>query len=235
VGTGNYHTQTAKMYEDLGLLTSNKAICQDVVNVFNELTGAHPHTSYKRLLVAPRYMRDRFIELIRRETDNAREGRPCGIVAKMNQLQDAPIIRELYAAGEAGVPVTLIVRGLCCLRAGVPGLSDNISVTSVLGRFLEHSRIYRFENSGSPEFFIGSADWMKRNLDRRVETVVPVRDESCAGELENILKLYRVDNCSAWDMQPDGSYKRRKPGKKEKRLAVQEALIAQYAWQPPLN
>jgi polyphosphate kinase len=235
VGTGNYHTQTAKMYEDLGLLTSNKAICQDVVNVFNELTGAHPHTNYKRLLVAPRYMRDRFLELIRREAEHAREGRPSGIVAKLNQLQDASIIRELYSAGMDGVPVTLLVRGLCCLRAGVPGLSDNISVTSVLGRFLEHSRIYRFENAGSPEFFIGSADWMKRNLDRRVETVVPVRDENCARELEHILSLYRIDNCSAWDMQPDGSYKRRRPGKKEERLAVQEALIAHYSLPPVLN
>lgn len=235
VGTGNYHTATARMYEDVGLLSSNKALGQDVLNVFNELTGAHPHTDYKRLLVAPRYMRDRFVELIQREAENAREGRACGIVAKMNQLQDPVIIRALYAAGLDGVPITLFVRGLCCLRAGVPGLSDNIHVASVLGRFLEHSRIYRFENAGNPEFFIGSADWMKRNLDRRVETIVPVREEECMHQLERILAVYFADNCSAWDMQPDGSYKRRKPGKKEERLAVQEAFIAMYSPGQPVS
>ncbi|MCB1217967.1 polyphosphate kinase 1 [bacterium] len=229
LGTGNYHTQTARIYEDLGLLTANKSICEDALNVFNELTGAHPHTDYKKLFVAPRYMRDHFIELIRREAEHAREGRPSGIIAKMNQLQDPLIMRELYAAGLDGVPVYLIVRGLCCLRAGVPGLSDNIRVCSVLGRFLEHSRIYRFENAGEPEFYIGSADWMRRNLDKRVETIVPVRDEECTAELERILQVYFADNSSAWDMQPDGSYLRRHPGEDEEMVAVQEALIALYS------
>jgi len=157
VGTGNYHGGNARFYEDIGVLTANPVICEDVSRVFNSLTAAAPHDDYAHLLVAPVNMRDRFTDLIRREAANARAGRPAGICAKLNQLQDAQTIRELYAASKAGVPIELIVRGLCCLRPGVKGLSETIRVTSVVGRFLEHSRIYRFENDGDPVLLLGSA------------------------------------------------------------------------------
>ncbi|HEY5720203.1 MAG TPA: polyphosphate kinase 1, partial [Gammaproteobacteria bacterium] len=231
LGTGNYHDGTARLYEDFGLLTADPALCGDVANLFNELTGATPYDRYQRLLVAPRYLRERFTALIRREAEHARAGRPSGIRAKMNQLQDPVLIGELYAASQAGVPVELNVRGLCCLRAGVPGLSDNIRVFSVVGRFLEHSRVYRFENGGQPEFYLGSADWMTRNLDRRVEQIFPVLDQGVAGELDAILALYAEDNASAWDMQPDGSYRKREPAPGEPPRVVQELLIERAAQQ----
>jgi polyphosphate kinase len=143
----------------------------------------------------------------------------------MNQLQDPDIIRELYRAGQAGVPISLNVRGLCCLRAGVPGLSENISIYSVIGRFLEHGRIYRFENGGQPEYYIGSADWMRRNLDRRMETITPVTDLRLQGELEEILAVLESDNCSAWDLKADGSYIRRHPADGEAPRAAQQVFI----------
>jgi polyphosphate kinase len=177
IGTGNYHTGTARIYEDLGMLTCDETLCDDATAVFNELTGATPYAKYRKMLVAPHTMRKRFTAMIKREAEHAKAGRPCGIRAKMNQLQDPKIIRQLYMASQAGVPIYLVVRGLCCLRPGVPGLSDTIRVISMVGRFLEHSRIYWFENGGEEEFYIGSADWMRRNLDRRVETVAPVKSE----------------------------------------------------------
>jgi polyphosphate kinase len=176
-------------------------------------------------MVAPYNLRESFTGLIHREVQHSQAGRPSGIWAKMNQLQDARMIRELYLASQAGVPISLNVRGLCCLRAGVPGLSENIRVYSTLGRFLEHSRIYRFENDGNPEFFIGSADWMQRNLNRRMETVVPVTDSQLKQELEHTLQIYENDNCSAWDMQSDGKYVKRRPDKGQKRRAAQEMFI----------
>ncbi len=225
IGTGNYHTGTARMYEDLGVLTCNPDLCEDVAAVFNALTGATPYTNHSRIIVAPVSMRDRFIALIRREADHARSGRASGISAKMNQLQDAGIIGELYRASQAGVPVQLNIRGLCCLKPGVPGLSESIRVFSVVGRFLEHSRIYRFENDGKPEYFIGSADWMKRNLNSRVETVAPILDEQLQRELDAILSVYDSDNCSAWDCGPDGVYERRVPRAGRERLAAQDQFI----------
>jgi polyphosphate kinase len=177
------------------------------------------------MLVAPRNMRTRFVELIRREAEHAREGRPAGIRAKMNQLQDPEIIRELYAASSAGVPIQLNVRGLCCLRPGIKGLSENIRVFSVLGRFLEHGRIYGFENGGAPEYFFGSADWMKRNLDRRVETIAQVRDPSLVAEVEEILTVAEQDNQTAWDLQPDGSYRRRAPAEGEEPRPSQQVFM----------
>ncbi len=225
LGTGNYHDGTARLYEDFGLFTAEPSITGDVAALFNELTSATPYDRYQQLLVAPRYLRGRFTELIRRETEHARAGRPSGIRAKMNQLQDPALIGELYAASQAGVPISLNVRGLCCLRAGVPGLSESIRVFSVVGRFLEHSRIYRFENGGEPEHFIGSADWMKRNLDRRVEQIVPILDRGIASELDAVLDAYEEDNASAWDMQPDGSYRQRQPADDEPCQVVQETLI----------
>jgi polyphosphate kinase len=225
VGTGNYHTGTAKIYEDLGILSSDPELGANVAALFNELTGAMPSPGYGKLMVAPHNLREHFTDLIHCEVQHSREGRPAGIRAKMNQLQDARIIRELYQAGQAGVPISLNVRGLCCLRAGVPGLSENIRVFSTLGRFLEHGRIYRFENGGHPEFFLGSADWMRRNLDRRMETMIPVSDPQLKKELEQTLHVLETDNCSAWDMQPDGSYSKRLPPEGEERRAAQEIFI----------
>jgi polyphosphate kinase len=225
VGTGNYHTGTARIYEDLGILCCDQELGANVAALFNELTGAMPSPGYGKLMVAPHNLREHFTQLIHREIQHSREGHPAGIRAKMNQLQDARIIEELYRAGQAGVPISLNVRGICCLRAGVPGLSENIRVFSTLGRFLEHGRIYRFENSGNPEFFIGSADWMRRNLDRRMETMIPVTDPQLIQELEETLQVYENDNCSAWEMQPDGRYVQRRPLKGEACRAAQDVFI----------
>jgi len=225
VGTGNYHTGTARIYEDLGILSADSVLCRDVAMLFNQLTGALHVPSFERLIVAPSEMRTRFIELIRREADHVRAGREARIRAKMNQLQDPDIIIELYKAGMAGVPVTLNVRGLCCLRPGVPGLSENIRVLSPVGRFLEHGRIYEFLNGGDPAYFVGSADWMKRNLDRRVESIAPVGDPKVKEELSRILDVYEQDNCSVWDCGPDGSYTRRRPGPGERRVSAQEVFV----------
>ena len=229
VGTGNYHAGTARQYEDLGILSCDPDLTESVAAVFNELTGSIGAPDYGNLLVAPHNLRERFTELIRREAEHGRAGRPCGIRAKMNQLQDTQINQELYAAGRAGVSISLNVRGMCCLRAGVPGLSENIKVFSVLGRFLEHARIYRFENGGEPEFFIGSADWMRRNLDARMETIMPVLDNDIMQELEHILDVYESDNVTAWDMLPDNTYLRRTPANGENPRPSQERFIQEAA------
>jgi polyphosphate kinase len=225
LGTGNYHTGTAKLYEDLGILTADPEVCDAVAAVFDELTGTTMHHAHQRLLVAPDDMRERFTVLVRREVEHAAAGRPAGIFAKMNQLQDAEMIRELYRASQAGVPVTLYVRGLCSLRPGVPGLSETIRVSSVVGRFLEHSRIYRFINGGAREYYIGSADWMHRNLTNRVETVVSITDPVLQRELDAILEIYERDNCSAWDCRPDGVYVQREPAAGEARRTAQTMFI----------
>jgi polyphosphate kinase len=225
VGTGNYHSRTARLYEDLGILSCDPVLSSDVAAVFNELTSSATNDGYRKLVVAPLNMRARFVELIRREAEHARDGKPAGIRAKMNQLQDVEIIRELYLASQSGVTICLNVRGLCCLRPGVPGLSENIRVFSVLGRFLEHGRIYGFENQGSPEYFIGSADWMKRNLDRRMETITPVSDPKLVAEIEEILTVAENDNQSAWDLRSDGSYVRRCPKKGEDPRPSQQVFL----------
>jgi polyphosphate kinase len=225
VGTGNYHSGTTRVYEDLGVLTADPEICDDVAAVFNSLTGSMPFGECRRILVAPATMRKRFTELIRRESEHAAAGRPCGIRAKMNQLQDFEIIRELYEASQAGVSIELNVRGLCCLRPGVPGLSENIRVFGVVGRFLEHSRVFRFENGGQPEHLLGSADWMKRNLDGRVETIVSVTDEHLQQQIDEILGAYAMDNASAWDCDADGVYQQRTPAEGEERRVAQETFI----------
>jgi polyphosphate kinase len=225
LGTGNYHPGTARVYEDLGMLTSEPSVCAEVGMVFNALTGAVPYEGAGKLIVAPMSMRRHFTRLIRREAAHGKRGRPCGIDAKMNQLQDSQIIRELYRAGRAGVPISLNIRGLCCLRPGVPGLSENIRVFSVVGRFLEHSRVFRFVNGGEPEYFIGSADWMKRNLSRRVETVLRVLSEELKRELDAFFEVYERDNSSAWDCGPDGIYTCRSPGSGEEPRAAQQNFI----------
>jgi polyphosphate kinase len=225
VSTGNYHNVTARLYEDLGILSCDPALAGSVTAVFNELTGAIPIEDYGPLLVAPHNMRERFTSLIRREADHQRAGRPSGIRVKVNQLQDPEIIRELYGASQVGVPISLCVRGLCCLRARVPRLSQTIRVFSIVGRFLEHSRIYRFENGGNPEFYLGSADWMRRNFDSRMETVAPVTDPAIQSELDRILGVYEDDNTSAWDMHPDGHYVRRRLASGHQSREAQQIFI----------
>jgi polyphosphate kinase len=212
IGTGNYHATTAKLYTDLGLLTCDPDVTRDVVELFHYLTGRSLKRNYRRLLVAPVNMRDRTLELIRREAEHARAGRPCGIVAKMNALEERRVCQALYEASEAGVPIELIVRGFCTLRPGVPGMSRNIRVRSIVGRFLEHSRIFYYRN-GAPDpvdgqFFIGSADWMHRNLLCRVEAVTPIEARPLRERLWEILQTLLGDRRQAWVMSADGSYQK---------------------------
>lgn len=222
VGTGNYNAATARLYTDLGLLTADAALTDDVCDLFNELTGIArpPNREYRRLLVAPGSLLPGFIRLIEREGEHARAGRGGRIRAKLNGLADAEIIAALYGASRAGVAIDLSVRGICALRPGVPGLSERIRVRSILGRFLEHARIFAFDNGGSPEYFIGSADWRPRNLRRRVEVVAPVADPACRARLESILRL-ELEDPTAWELRPDGRYAR---GHAER--GVQDRLLA---------
>jgi polyphosphate kinase len=215
IGTGNYHPKTAQLYTDLGLLTADPDLTGDVVKVFNSLTGHASEQDYEKLLVAPSGMRPTFERLIDREIGHARDGRPARIVAKMNQLEDRALTRRLYEASAAGVEVRLIVRGFCCLRPGVPGLSENIRVRSVIGRFLEHSRVFNFANgSDDPlegDYFIGSADWMYRNLNNRVEASSPVEDRAAKERLHHILDVLWRDRRNAWEITEDGGHTRLLP------------------------
>ncbi|MEO8580047.1 MAG: polyphosphate kinase 1, partial [Gemmatimonadales bacterium] len=212
IGSGNYNSKTARVYTDLGVLTCNPEIGLDLSNLFNALTGFSHQNDWKNLLVAPRNMRLRFTAMVDREAENARAGKPARIIAKMNALVDADIIQHLYDASKAGVDIDLIVRGICCLRPGIPKISDRIKVISIVGRFLEHSRIYYFANNGDEELYFGSADWMPRNFDRRVEVVTPVVDKSLHARVCSLLETFLVDNRLAWDLHADGSYVQRKPG-----------------------
>jgi polyphosphate kinase len=215
IGTGNYNPKTSALYTDLGLFSCREELAADLTDLFNFLTGYSRQKAYRKILVAPLTLRDRMEALIRREIDHARQGRSGKIVAKMNSLVDAKIIKLLYQASQSGVSIDLIVRGICCLRPGIAGVSDNIRVISVIGRFLEHSRIFCFHNNGQPEYYIGSADWMTRNLDRRVEAVTPVEEPALAAELQGILATLLADNRQAWDMAPDGTFSQRQPGVEE--------------------
>jgi polyphosphate kinase len=212
IGTGNYNTKTARTYTDLGLFTASPSTGADLSDLFNSLTGFSRQRVYRKLLVAPGNMRDRFLELIANETNAAREGRQARIIAKMNALVDPGIIAALYEASQAGVEIDLIVRGICCLRPGVPGVSERIRVISIVGRFLEHSRLFYFRNSEEDRYFIGSADWMPRNLDRRVEAVTPVEDRALHPRLRALLETCLADNRQAWELQSDGKYIQRTPG-----------------------
>ena len=210
IGTGNYHTRTAKLYEDVGLLTADPVITGDVVSLFHYLTGRSRTPSFSELLVAPLHMRARFVELLEAEIANHEAGRPARIVCKMNQLEDPEMCALLSRASGAGVPVDLIVRGLCCLAPGVPGLTENVRIRSIIGRFLEHSRIFHFA-SGSEDplegtFLIGSADWMTRNLSERVEAAVPITKPRLRARLWEILEICLADRRNAWELQSDGSY-----------------------------
>jgi polyphosphate kinase len=229
VGTGNYNVQTARLYTDFGLFTCQPKITDEVVELFHYLTGRSLKTNYENLLVAPVNMRQRFMALIDQEIAHAQAGRPARIIAKMNSLEDRKVIRALYRASQAGVPIDLIVRGFCCLRPGVAGLSDNIRVTSVIGRFLEHSRIFYFRNAAEQDvgglFYIGSADWMYRNLTHRVEVITPVEELACRQKLWQIVDVLLRDQRQAWDMQSDGSYIQRQPADPAHQPGTHEALM----------
>jgi polyphosphate kinase len=212
IGTGNYNPVTAGIYTDLGLLTSEPALMADLSELFNYLTGYSKQVQYRELIVAPLDLRRRLRALLEREAAHARDGRAAHVIIKVNGLSDPAVIRDLYRASRAGVRIELIVRGICCLRPGVPGISETITVRSIVGRFLEHSRIYYFENAGEPEVCIGSADLLERNLNRRVETLCPVHDEALAGYLrETVLDSYLRDSARAWVLRPDGDYERIDP------------------------
>ncbi|WP_414543034.1 polyphosphate kinase 1 [Nostoc sp. CCY0012] len=211
IGTGNYNPKTARLYTDLGLFSCREELGADITDLFNFLTGYSRQKSYREVLVAPVNMRDRFLALIQREVENVQNGLTGRIVAKMNSLVDPQIIATLYEASRAGVQIDLIIRGICCLRPGLPEISENIRVISIIGRFLEHSRIYYFHNNGQEEIYIGSADWMRRNLDRRVEVITPIKDPDIAKDLQEILGIMLADNRQAWELQSDGSYIQRRP------------------------
>ena len=225
-GTGNYNDKTAKVYTDLSLFTCRPELGADVTHLFNRLTGFSKTTQYKELLVAPTTLRAGFVDLIEREIENARAGRPSGIVAKLNAISDKRMVQALYRASQAGVPIELIVRGMCELRPGIPGVSDTIRVRSIVGRFLEHSRIFAFENGGSREIYMGSADWMGRNLDRRVETIVPVLDPMLREYLwGGILDMLLRDNVNTRFLRSDGTYVRRVPEDGEAIFSAHSALL----------
>jgi polyphosphate kinase len=211
LGSGNYNSRTARQYTDVGLLTCSPSIGADVSDLFNSLTGYSRQRLYRKLLVAPLNLRDRFIELIAREAENARNGRPARIIGKMNALVDPETIDALYDASRAGVEIDLIVRGICCLRPRLPGLSDRIRVISIVGRFLEHSRCWYFANGGAGDYYLGSADWMPRNFDRRVEAVAPIEDPSLHECVRRLLETYLRDNRQAWELDGQGEWRQRKP------------------------
>ncbi len=226
IGTGNYHAGTARIYSDLGLLTCDDAIGRDLTELFNYLTtGYKPSRKYHKLLVAPKSLKLALLEKVEREIAASSSAQPGVIRFKMNALEDADIVRALYRASQAGVRVELIVRDTCRLRPGLPGISENITVVSIVGRFLEHARIYYFRNGGEEEFFIGSADLMTRNLESRVEVVTPVEEQALREELRAILETQLADRRSAWEMRPDGSYVQRQPGDGAE-IGSQQALIA---------
>lgn len=208
LGTGNYNDQTAKLYTDLGLLTCNEAIGEDATAVFNMLSGYSEPLGWNHLALAPIWLKEKFLYLINRERENALKHRSARIIAKMNSLCDADVIKALYEAAAAGVKVDLIVRGICCLRVGVPGTNDNIKVRSIVGNFLEHARIFYFENAGNYELYMGSADWMPRNLERRVEIMFPVLSPALQDKVWHILEMQLRDTAKAQELQKDGSYEK---------------------------
>lgn len=226
LGTGNYNDSTAKLYTDMGLLTCRRVIGEDATAVFNMLSGYSEPAVWNKLAIAPIWLRDRFTQLIKRETAFAKAGKKAFIRAKMNSLCDPGIIEALYEASAAGVKVELVVRGICCLRVGIPGISENISVRSLVGDFLEHSRIFHFYNNGFEEIYMGSADWMPRNLDKRVEILFPVEDETLKKEIIHILDIQLADNLKARELQADGSYRKVKRGR-QKKLCAQKYFCTQ--------
>lgn len=224
IGTGNYNARTARYYTDFGLMSADPELGADLSDLFNVLTGFASPAGYRKLLVAPQWMKPHLISLIEREARHAREGKPAHILAKMNALVHPEVIRALYEASRAGVQIDLIIRGICCLRPDLPGVSENIRVISVLGRFLEHSRAFFFHNEGDEQVFISSADWMERNLDRRIEATMPIENPRHCAELRRVMDVLMNDNRQAWDMQSDGSYIQRHPALGEAERATQSVL-----------
>ena len=227
IGTGNYNPKTARFYSDLGIFSCCDDLGADLTDLFNYLTGYSRQTEYRKLLVAPVNMREKFLQLIQREIDHQKQGYPSYIIAKMNSLVDPEIISALYEASQVGVNIDLIIRGMCCIRPKVKGLSDRIRVISVIGRFLEHSRIFYFSNGGEEQIYIGSADWMPRNLDARVEVITPVEDPSLVKELKQILEIVLADNRQAWDLKSDGTYTQRVPKDDEPEMSSQKHFMSQ--------
>ena len=227
IGTGNYNSKTSKTYTDFGLLSCQPELGQDLIELFNYLTGFAKQQSYRKLLVAPVTLRSGIEKLIKREINYAKNGLPAKIIAKMNSLVDPEIIKLLYIASQEGVKIELIIRGMCCLYPQKKGLSENIKVTSIIGRFLEHSRIFWFNNDGDAEVFIGSADWMRRNLDRRVEAVTPIEDNKIKKEIKHLLDSYLEANKDSWNMQSDGSYTKNQI-LNDKKKYIQEKIIKLY-------
>lgn len=230
IGTGNYNSVTAKLYTDLGLFTANPKITSEIVEVFNYLTGLSLKRNYKKLLVSPINMRDRFLDMVQKEIFHKQEGKPCGIIAVMNSLEDRIMCEALYRASQAGVPIKLVIRGFCSLRPGLKGISDNIEVKSIIGRFLEHTRIYYFRNASKRndlgDYYIGSADWMHRNLNSRVELIAPIEDKKHKKRLWKILQTMLADEKQAWILKKDGSYEKAKNFNADS-LGTQESLMLQ--------
>lgn len=225
IGTGNYNAKTSTLYTDVGLFSCRPELGADLTDLFNYLTGYSQQRAYRKLLVSPVNTRESFEQLIQQEIEHCQAGKAGRIAIKINALVDRKMIASLYRASQAGVSIDLIVRGMCCLRPGVTGVSENIRVISIIGRFLEHSRIYYFNNGGDPVVLIGSADWMTRNLDRRVEVITPIEDPEISKDLQEILGIMLSDNRQAWDMQSDGSYKQRRPQAGTNEESTQQILM----------
>jgi len=229
LGTGNYHHATTRAYTDYGYMSSSRRLGQDVHELFMQLTSLTESSDMSRMLAAPFNLYTSLLEKIEREAENARAGKPARIIAKINSLNEQGMIDALYEASQAGVKIDLIVRGICSLRPGVPGLSENIHVRSIVGRFLEHSRVYYFHNDGSEEFYCSSADWMERNLLRRNESCFEIRQKHMTEQIRGDLELFLADNCQAWVLHGDGHYERLMPAKGEERISAQETFLEQLA------
>jgi polyphosphate kinase len=225
LGTGNYHTKTARLYTDYGLLTADESIGEDIHEIFLQLTGLTQVPKLRKLLHAPFTLHQALLAKIEREAEHARAGKPARIVAKLNALTEPTIIQALYRASRAGVDIDLIIRGVCCLRPGVKGVSERIKVRSIVGRFLEHSRVYYFENAGTREVYCGSADWMDRNLFRRIEIAFPIEAPDLQSRVAEDLKLYLEDDMQAWVLDTDGQYSR---AGGDKKLSAQAKLMILY-------
>jgi polyphosphate kinase len=225
LSTGNYNSTTARIYTDIGIFTTNKEIADDAIHLFNFLTGYSYHKEWNKLIVAPSGLRKKLVELINRETELHTPENPGFIFAKLNSIAHEEVTQALYRASQKGVKIQLLVRGICCLKPGLKGVSENIEVRSIIGRFLEHSRIFYFKNGGDEEIFISSADWMTRNLHKRVELMFPAIDDNLKLKLKELLEIYWKDNKKSWKLMPDGSYKLLQPKAGEEPYTVQEHYI----------
>ncbi|MCX4027441.1 polyphosphate kinase 1 [Endozoicomonas sp. SM1973] len=225
LGTGNYHAGNARIYTDYSLLTCDKSLTEDVHKIFQQLTGMGKVVQLKKLLHAPFTLKKSLVELIYKEAHNAKEGKPAHIIIKVNALTETKVMKALFRASQVGVKIDLIIRGICCLRPGIPGLSENIRVRSIVGRFLEHTRVYYFQNDDAPKVYCASADWMERNLDNRIETCFPIENPKLVSRVKRELDIYLTDNCMSWQLQSDGSYTLNTPGEGEDNINVQQKLL----------